>query len=601
LGYLALAVHQAGAYAFKHPPLSKFLDSFEAEKSKVLEWTPSFWQYKRITDGNTKEQLSNAFITFELSVRNLDVDADIRDNVVQFMTISSYLHTERISEELLKQYSTPSNSCFKIFLNPTGDWDGNKFLRIMVKLRETALVQSFSPEERYFSLHPVVSDWLKCRNQEKEMTEAQRLDRFTASKLVKNYINATVKDLGLMYLGLPYDIRQSVLLHVTACVGNAKAFTELGKTSNEWEEVAHCFADFLDSVGDYTTAQVLQEEVVRRREHKPKDMFSLSIQGVLAKIYHHQGRFEKVDEILKQVEGLSEEALKRGDPDAFTLADIRIRNLAWQEKFNEAEDQVRLLIQAKSKALLAEDRSLLKSRSMLAWILENRATEEKLKEAELLNDEVLNLRRRCFGETDLDTLTSYNAKGVLYHMTGRLWKAEELIRKAATGREEKLGKTHPDTLNVLTNLSMVLAAQNGKIGEAEKLARFVLRSRRERLGEAHISTLVSIANLVLILAKKDPHGDTYSLEMEALKDQLHSLEKHGHPSISNHLEADLKFLRADADARVVPIRGIRNRALGGSFFRILAGTKNRSEVRAPARLSVQLAARNMQSQMQVQQ
>jgi hypothetical protein len=62
-------------------------------------------------------------------------------------------------------------------------------------------------------------------------------------------------------------------------------------------------------------------------------------------------------------------------------------------------------------------------------------------------------------------------------MIGRVREGEEFIRKAAIGREQKLSRTHPDTLNVLINLSMILASQPKKITEAEKLAREVLESR----------------------------------------------------------------------------------------------------------------------------
>jgi hypothetical protein len=43
---------------------------------------------------------------------------------------------------------------------------------------------------------------------------------------------------------------------------------------------------------------------------------------------------------------------------------------------------------------------------MLAWVLENN---NKLNEAEILNNEILKEQSDYFSESDLDTLTSYNA------------------------------------------------------------------------------------------------------------------------------------------------------------------------------------------------
>lgn len=609
LGYLALAIHQAGAYIFKHPPLSSFLDSFEAEKNKLLTFTPTFWQYKRVFGNNEQERFLSAFTTWELSLGNLDADTDRRDKIVEFITISAYLYTRNISEDLIKPSFSDAGSWMNIFLGPAGQWDGNKFLNILIKLRELALIQSFSPEKRCFSLHPVVSDWLKCRTLEKDLVRTQRSHRFAATKLVKNCLTATVKDLPLSYQDLSHDVRQNMLLHATSCVGNANDFANLDSVSSEWEEISQCLAEFYDSVGDYKSAQILQEGVVRRRERNPDNTLLLSSQGLLAEIYHHQGSFKEAESILRKAADLLKEALQRADPVAFRLADILVRNLAWQEKYEEAEKQVRLVIQAKEKTYKIDDRSLLKSRSMLAWILENSSDNDKLKEAEKLNDDVLKRREEYFGETDLDTLTSYNAQGVLYHMTGRLLAGEQFIRKAVQGREARLGRTHPDTLNVLTNLSMILASQRNKIADAEKLAREVLRSRRERLGESHISTLVSVVNLIRILTKKDPSGQLHTLEIDGLKDRLKTAEKSGQV-VSPNLESDLNTLKLDADAQIVPARGMRGLGLGGRGLGLsrIAGKHKKPDTQPPmpsplppAPSDYQQHIRNLQSQLQVQQ
>ena len=104
---------------------------------------------------------------------------------------------------------------------------------------------------------------------------------------------------------------------------------------------------------------------------------------------------------------------------------------------------------------------------MLAWIIQN---QKRYGEAEMMIDEVLERRIELFGEDDLDTLTSYNAQGVVYHMT----------------------------LNCLTNLAMIFASRN-RLSNAERLIREILKAREERLGFNHIATLASVENLVSIL------------------------------------------------------------------------------------------------------
>ena len=65
LGELALAIDQAAAYIkYKRTPLDNledFLTTYEAERQKILSYTPkNFWEYEHI----------NAFTTWELSLSN---------------------------------------------------------------------------------------------------------------------------------------------------------------------------------------------------------------------------------------------------------------------------------------------------------------------------------------------------------------------------------------------------------------------------------------------------------------------------------------------------------------------------------------------------
>jgi tetratricopeptide (TPR) repeat protein len=545
----------------------------------------------------------SVFRTWELSLGNLDSDTDTREKIVQFVTVSAYLDIGNIFENLLKLSFSDAGPWMDLFLGQDRQWDGNKFLTVLVKLRELALIQSFSPKERRFSLHPVVSDWLKCRSGEGDLVKTQRSHRFSAAKLVKNYLRDTVKNLPLGYLDLPHDVRQNMLLHATSCLGDIEKFSDLDPDSSEWEEIAECLAEFHDSVGDFRTAEILENEVVRRRKGRlePANALLLTSQGVLAFIYHHQGRFKEAESVLRELQDREREALESGDPAALRMADIFVHVLAWQEKYEEAEKYVEDLIQIKEKVYGKGNRSLLKSNSMLAWVLENN---NELDKAEMLNNKILKERNEYFGESDLDTLTSYNAQGVLYHMTGRLQQGEEFIRKAALGREQKLGRTHPDTLNVLTNLSMILASQQNKIAEAEKLAREVMKSRQRKLGESHISTLVSVANLIRILMKKDPSGQLHRSEIDGLRDGLKATEKSGQV-VSSDLESDLKTLKLDADAQIMPARGILGRGLGGrglNLTRIVEKRKNRSQLQPiPDPLPDQKRLKILQSAMQVQQ
>lgn len=339
LEYLALAIHQAGGYAYKHPPLSSFLSSFKTKRAKVMDWTPTSWQYTRDTSGDEQERVLSVLKTWELFLENLKLDMATREKVEQFITVCSYLDVRDISESLIKASFYDLNSWINLFVGPDGQWNNDAFQEVLIKLRELALIQGYSAEEKSFSLHPLVSEWLKYQakeeDQKKDQKKKRHLNCLSAARLINNYLRAASKNSSLGYLSLPRKVRQSILLHITSCKGEIKKFPALDSSLDEMDEVCYCFAEFHDSVGNYSSAQILQEEMVRRREKKLKkgNPHLLASQSFLARIYHYQGNFEKAEILLRKALNLEVdlegEALKRGDPVALKIADYLVSALAY--------------------------------------------------------------------------------------------------------------------------------------------------------------------------------------------------------------------------------------------------------------------------------
>ena len=73
-----------------------------------------------------------------------------------------------------------------------------------------------------------------------------------------------------------------------------------------------------------------------------------------------------------------------------------------------------------------------------------------------------------------------------------------LYREALEGLRETLGSRHPDTLNSISNLGVLLLAK-GDLAAAEPLLREALEGRRATLSSGHPATLVSIHNLRALL------------------------------------------------------------------------------------------------------
>jgi len=100
--------------------------------------------------------------------------------------------------------------------------------------------------------------------------------------------------------------------------------------------------------------------------------------------------------------------------------------------------------------------------------------------AQLLRQEVLDLRRQLLGEDHPATATAYNNLAVNQKAQGKYAEAEQSLRKALEICRKALGEDHPDTASTYNNLALNQNAQ-GKYCEAEMLfARAAEAARRGR-------------------------------------------------------------------------------------------------------------------------
>ncbi|KAI5785472.1 hypothetical protein FPQ18DRAFT_87842 [Pyronema domesticum] len=139
-----------------------------------------------------------------------------------------------------------------------------------------------------------------------------------------------------------------------------------------------------------------------------------------------------------------------------------------------------------------------------------------LKEAQELEEKVLEVRRRTLGEEHRDTLRSMQSlAGTYAELGGRLKDVQELEEKVVEVRRRTLGEEHPDTLWGMRNLAVTYKELGGRLKEAQELEEKVLEVRRRILGEEHPDTLSSMENL----------ADTYEELGGRLKDVQELEEK----------------------------------------------------------------------------
>ncbi|KAI5788600.1 hypothetical protein FPQ18DRAFT_262130 [Pyronema domesticum] len=122
----------------------------------------------------------------------------------------------------------------------------------------------------------------------------------------------------------------------------------------------------------------------------------------------------------------------------------------------------------------------------------------RLKEVQELEEKVLEVRRRTLGEEHPHTLSSMqNLANTYKELGGRLKEVQELEEKVLEVRRRTLGEEHPDTLSGMQNLAATYAELGGRLKEVQELEEKVLEVRRRTLGEDHPDTLFGMQNLAI--------------------------------------------------------------------------------------------------------
>jgi Tetratricopeptide repeat len=129
-------------------------------------------------------------------------------------------------------------------------------------------------------------------------------------------------------------------------------------------------------------------------------------------------------------------------------------------------------------------------------------------EAEKLQVEVMELRKRLLGAEHPDTLISMGNLGATYRHQGRWNEAEKLEVDVMELRKRLLGPEHPHTLRSMTSLAATYRHQ-GRWNEAEKLEVNVMELRKRLFGAEHPHTLTSMANLAETYSIRKPVTSRY--------------------------------------------------------------------------------------------
>jgi tetratricopeptide (TPR) repeat protein len=101
------------------------------------------------------------------------------------------------------------------------------------------------------------------------------------------------------------------------------------------------------------------------------------------------------------------------------------------------------------------------------------------------------------------------------HSDGRYEEAEELQVQVVQMRKRVLGEEHPDTISAMSNLAITLGDQ-GQLDQAATMKKEVLAKRKRILGEEHPNTISAMSNLAITLSDQGQLDEAAAIEKEVL-------------------------------------------------------------------------------------
>ncbi|KAF8193639.1 hypothetical protein K438DRAFT_1761774 [Mycena galopus ATCC 62051] len=506
LGYLPLAIIQAGAFISKSGALHSYLDLYMTNQQKLLSEKPT---------QSHDHYAWTVYTTWQMSFDQLSPTAAI------LLQLCSFLHYRGISQEIFSNasmYKFPSLGPCKEelqqplefvshFLTPSGAWDALKFQDVTNEIRAYSLMD-YDSETRTFSIHLLVQAWSKA------MLAHQRLYHSTMAAIVGMSVDAiTQEDIELSSLKLlPHlESLQCGEMQWTADFGEAywRIYLHSGKAQQAEHIAAHMLVKRKQALGD-------------------DNPYTLLAMANLASTYYKLGEFKKAEEL--EVVVLAKRKQVHGENDQSTVNAMGNLASTYSElgELQKAKELMVVVLEKQRQLLGDSHQRTLTTMGNLAGTYLRMKDFTKAEEIQVV---ALQKQRQYQGEDHPDTLRTMANLACTYSDWGDLQKAEELEVIVLEKRKQLLGDNHPHTLLAMSNLVSTYLRFGGvsEVQRAEGLAIAVLKHQKHTLGDHHPDTVHAMVNLASIYSKLSQFQKAKELEEIVLKKQRQLLGDH-HPS-----------------------------------------------------------------------
>lgn len=515
LGYLALALEQAGAYICQHRlTFENYLQQWRSQRDKVLAWY----------DERLMQYPKSVAVTWQTSFDQLSASAR------QLLQRLAWLSPAPIPEALLDVPVTDSE-------NETDPFAA------LAELESYSLVAR-ARDNPSFTVHRLVQEITRRQQDDPENTRLTEALRWLNTAFSGDPDD--VRNWPVLNLLLPHA--HDVAAHADAAgitVPTVRLFNQLGvmyMTKSLYAEAEPLMrralaiaeasfgpdhpsiARFLNNL-----TQLLQatnhlteaEPLIRRALAIDEASFGPDHPDValdlnnLAQLLQDTNRLTEAEPLMRRALAIDETNLGPDHPDVA----IDLNNLAQllldTNRLTEAEPLIRRALAIDEASFGSDHPSFARDLNNLSRLLQ---TTNRLTEAEPLMRHALAIAEASLGPDNSKVATYLNNLAQLLQETNRLTDAEPLMHRAFAIDEANFGPDHPKVAIRLNNLAG-LFMKTKHLTEAEPLMRRALIILSASLGAEHPSTCIVKNNYAALLAELGETENEITTQLNALTGQ----------------------------------------------------------------------------------
>ncbi len=317
LGYLALAIVQAGAYVRQGLcNIGKYCAIYSHCRESLLRYRP----VQARSDYNF-----SVYTTWEVSVEAIKkMSRETSDNAIELVRIFGFLHYDGITEDIFERAWKNSreggdlskNISSLFYIRPQdrlAEWDPILIREAAVLLASFSLIK-FDAIGRRISMHPLVHMWTRdCL-----LEDLQQYYWAAASYTLASSISWT-------YTLSDYNFRRVLVPHVDSCISLCKDGPIVGcHSSSDRIEMAARFALAFKENGRLWSAKELEEKVLEARQKTlgSEHPHTLTAMGNLAISYSDVGRRQEAIELMEKTLEARQRTLGSEHPDTLWVMSI---------------------------------------------------------------------------------------------------------------------------------------------------------------------------------------------------------------------------------------------------------------------------------------